>query len=70
MEALALVALLIGGMIGYVGGASKPEPVKKETRRPIEWQPKEHQDSMLMCKTMCTNKVFIYDILTGKCQCK
>ena len=68
IEASVVVALIFGGMIGFGIGHGKPESVPES--RPISWPSKEHQEGMLMCRTMCDKQVRKYETITGECECK
>lgn len=67
MDILAVAAFIIGGILGW--GANH-EPNKPAPVEPILWGAKQHQDGMMMCRTMCDKKVLSYDPMTGECECK
>ena len=68
IEGIIAMTLFFGGLIGYTA-SQNIEPEKTTQQRPMDWQPKEHRDGMLMCKASCDNKMGSYSALTAQCTC-
>jgi hypothetical protein len=70
-----VVGIIISIALGWGLASKKEEPVKPpvtptKATTPYHWPAGEHQNTMMICRTMCNSKVLRYEPATGECECK